>query len=173
MKSWTLIALVLTTLTCGTAYVTKFNTKSIFHHYSTTNSIPDSTKSIQLKNINQAAKFLAITPFLSHSLVSYADDSVPAPDASNFQTTESGLKYRELKVGSGEVPKPGDIVRVHYTGWLDNFDSEKKFDSSYDRRKPIVFKVGTRQVIAGKFLIQSFFCFLISHIYIRLCLLTK
>lgn len=33
--------------------------------------------------------------------------------------------------------------------WLDAFDSEKKFDSSYDRRSPLVFKVGVKQVIAG------------------------
>jgi FKBP-type peptidyl-prolyl cis-trans isomerase len=42
---------------------------------------------------------------------------------------------------------------VHYTGWLDDFESEKKFDSSYDRRSPLVFKVGVRQVIAGKLLL--------------------
>ena len=63
--------------------------------------------------------------------------------------TESGLKYKDVKVGTGESPVPGDTVRVHYTGWLDNFDSEKKFDSSYDRRSPLVFKVGVKQVIAG------------------------
>jgi FKBP-type peptidyl-prolyl cis-trans isomerase len=45
------------------------------------------------------------------------------------------------QVGDGAVPIPGDTVRVHYTGWLEDFESEKKFDSSYDRRKPLVFKV--------------------------------
>jgi peptidylprolyl isomerase len=40
-------------------------------------------------------------------------------------------------------------VKVHYTGWLEGFDSEKKFDSSFDRKKPLIFKVGVRQVIAG------------------------
>ena len=54
-----------------------------------------------------------------------------------------------MQVGEGQVPIPGDSVRVHYTGWLDNFESEKKFDSSYDRRSPLVFTVGVRQVIAG------------------------
>lgn len=46
-------------------------------------------------------------------------------------------------------PKPGQTVSVHYTGWLDDFDSEKKFDSSYDRRKPLQFAVGTGRVIKG------------------------
>ncbi|RYG97959.1 FKBP-type peptidyl-prolyl cis-trans isomerase [archaeon] len=72
-----------------------------------------------------------------------------AADDKKFETTQSGLQYRDLKVGDGASPVPGDTVRVHYTGWLDGFDSPKKFDSSYDRRSPLVFKVGTRQVIAG------------------------
>ena len=38
---------------------------------------------------------------------------------------------------------------MHYTGWLDDFDSEKKFDSSYDRRSPLQFAVGTGRVIKG------------------------
>lgn len=68
---------------------------------------------------------------------------------SDFITTQSGLKYFDTKVGDGAVPQPGDPVRVHYTGWLDGFNTEKKFDSSYDRRTPLSFQVGTRRVIAG------------------------
>ena len=70
-------------------------------------------------------------------------------DASKYTTTESGLKYYDIKEGTGATPVPGDTVRVHYTGWLDGFDSEKKFDSSYDRRSPLSFPVGTKRVIAG------------------------
>lgn len=70
--------------------------------------------------------------------------------AEAFQTTQSGLQYRDLKVGDGDVPQVGDTVRVHYTGWLDGFDNEKKFDSSYDRRSPLTFKVGVHQVISGQ-----------------------
>lgn len=78
----------------------------------------------------------------------YADAAVD-DKAVTFITTESGLKYYDIKEGDGAAPVPGDTVRVHYTGWLDGFESEKKFDSSYDRRSPLVFKVGVRQVIAG------------------------
>lgn len=38
---------------------------------------------------------------------------------------------------------------MHYTGWLDNFESPKKFDSSYDRGKPLSFRAGVGQVIQG------------------------
>jgi len=61
-------------------------------------------------------------------------------------TTESGLKYTDLKVGTGREAQPGDTASVHYTGWL--MDG-KKFDSSVDRKEPFSFRVGAGQVIRG------------------------
>ncbi|HEY3071427.1 MAG TPA: FKBP-type peptidyl-prolyl cis-trans isomerase [Candidatus Limnocylindrales bacterium] len=60
--------------------------------------------------------------------------------------TASGLGYLDLVEGTGPQPKPGESVRVHYTGWLEN---GKKFDSSHDRREPLVFPVGRGHVIKG------------------------
>jgi hypothetical protein len=31
-------------------------------------------------------------------------------------TTDSGLKYRDTKIGEGALPEKGNSVRVHYTG---------------------------------------------------------
>jgi len=64
----------------------------------------------------------------------------------NFVTTASGLKYTIVKEGTGETPKRGNLVKVHYTGTLTD---GTKFDSSYDRKEPIEFVVGTGQVIPG------------------------
>ena len=61
-------------------------------------------------------------------------------------TTKSGLKYVELKVGTGETAKAGHRVTVHYTGWLKN---GKKFDSSRDRDDPFTFDLGAGDVIKG------------------------
>ncbi len=61
-------------------------------------------------------------------------------------TTESGLKYEDLVVGTGESPKPGQNVTVHYTGTLDD---GRKFDSSLDRNQPFTFQIGVGQVIKG------------------------
>lgn len=72
-----------------------------------------------------------------------------AADSNDFITTESGLQYKVTKEGTGAIPNPGDTVKAHYTGWLDGFDSEKKFDSSRDRGRPFTFKVGAGQVIRG------------------------
>jgi FKBP-type peptidyl-prolyl cis-trans isomerase len=60
--------------------------------------------------------------------------------------TDSGLQYWDIKVGTGDVAKEGDHVKVHYTGW---FTSGKKFDSSVDARKPYDFTLGKGEVIKG------------------------
>ena len=50
-----------------------------------------------------------------------------------FQTTESGLKYRILSQGSSRHPQPSDQVEVDYTGRLED---GTMFDSSYQNAKP-------------------------------------
>jgi peptidylprolyl isomerase len=60
--------------------------------------------------------------------------------------TASGLKYVDLKEGTGPAAKKGDVVVVHYTGWLKD---GKKFDSSRDRDKPFDFTLGAGAVIKG------------------------
>ena len=64
----------------------------------------------------------------------------------NAVTTPSGLKYVELKEGTGATPKPGQTVEVHYVGTLEN---GTQFDSSRDRGQPFSFKIGAGQVIKG------------------------
>lgn len=61
-------------------------------------------------------------------------------------TTESGLKYVDEVIGSGESPAAGQTISVHYTGTLED---GTKFDSSRDRNQPLVFKIGVGQVIKG------------------------
>jgi FKBP-type peptidyl-prolyl cis-trans isomerase FkpA len=62
-------------------------------------------------------------------------------------TTPSGLKYEDIVVGTGESPSPGKIVKVHYTGWLED---GTKFDSSFDHGdQPIDFPIGVGRVIKG------------------------
>jgi peptidylprolyl isomerase len=64
----------------------------------------------------------------------------------NAVTTPSGLKYVELKEGTGATPQTGQTVEVHYVGTLEN---GTKFDSSRDRGQPFSFKIGVGQVIKG------------------------
>jgi FKBP-type peptidyl-prolyl cis-trans isomerase len=74
-----------------------------------------------------------------------AQEAKPMDQAKEI-TTATGLKYTDLKPGTGAEAKPGDVVQVHYTGWL--LDGTK-FDSSLDRKEPFRFKLGAGQVIKG------------------------
>jgi FKBP-type peptidyl-prolyl cis-trans isomerase FkpA len=60
--------------------------------------------------------------------------------------TDSGLKYDDLNLGTGDLAIAGNRVSVHYTGWLLEGD---KFDSSLDRNQPFQFTLGKGMVIAG------------------------
>jgi len=89
----------------------------------------------------------AVALFLfAAATVAYADTGAPSKTKGKPVTTASGLKYWELKKGSGAVAKAGDSVQVHYTGWL---TEGKKFDSSVDRGSPFAFKLGAGMVIKG------------------------
>ncbi len=67
-------------------------------------------------------------------------------DDSLFITTDSGLKYHDLVTGEGESPKVGQMVTVHYAGWLTDGTG---FDNSYDRGQPFSFPLGMGRVIPG------------------------
>ncbi|MEA2562382.1 MAG: peptidylprolyl isomerase [Acidobacteriota bacterium] len=60
--------------------------------------------------------------------------------------TPTGLKYVDLKVGEGPEATTGNVVKVHYTGRLEN---GTKFDSSLDRQEPFTFRLGAGEVIEG------------------------
>ena len=79
-------------------------------------------------------------------LDSSATAKTPAA-ADEWTTTNSGLKYKDEKVGDGQQVKAGDSVTVHYKGWLDD---GKVFDTSMENgREPLTFTVGIGQVIKG------------------------
>ncbi len=61
-------------------------------------------------------------------------------------TTDSGLQYEDIVVGTGAMPQTGQKVTVHYTGTLED---GTKFDSSRDRNRPFTFTIGVGQVIKG------------------------
>ncbi len=75
---------------------------------------------------------------------SYATDL--GVDLSAMQKTGGGLYYEMKKPGKGATAEPGDMVTVHYTGWLPD---GTKFDSSRDRGEPFSFRLGQGTVIEG------------------------
>ena len=63
---------------------------------------------------------------------------------------ETELRWDIVKEGSGDTPKPGQVVVVHYTGWLNEGGKPgRKFDSSVDRGQKFEFVIGACRVIKG------------------------
>ena len=60
------------------------------------------------------------------------------------KVTPSGLQYKIITEGKGEIPADTSRVKVHYKGTL--IDGTQ-FDSSYDRKEPTTFRAN--QVIKG------------------------
>ena len=60
------------------------------------------------------------------------------------------LGITDVVVGKGAPAVAGQMVTVHYTGWLSNGGRRgAKFDSSRDHGEPFTFPLGGGQVIPG------------------------
>ena len=67
-----------------------------------------------------------------------------------MNTTPSGLQFTDSVVGDGDEAASGQVVTVHYTGWLyEDGEQGAKFDSSRDRNDPFEFSLGAGMVIKG------------------------
>ncbi|XP_030550066.2 peptidyl-prolyl cis-trans isomerase FKBP13, chloroplastic-like [Rhodamnia argentea] len=76
------------------------------------------------------------------SWVSGAAETAPC----ELTVAPSGLAYCDKVVGTGPEAVKGQLIKAHYVGKLEN---GKVFDSSYNRGKPLTFKVGVGEVIKG------------------------
>ena len=66
----------------------------------------------------------------------------------DFITMDNGLRYLDFATGSGAIAETGMIVVVHLIGWLDDNGAKgSKIISTYDRGKPVSFKLGTDRVM--------------------------
>ncbi|MEZ5537482.1 MAG: FKBP-type peptidyl-prolyl cis-trans isomerase [Thiolinea sp.] len=99
--------------------------------------------------------------FSSLSLVACADNSAPPAEKTEVTTQPaaastdqiSELVIEEVKAGDGDEAQAGQVVSVHYTGWLYEPGAADrhgtKFDSSRDRGQPFGFPLGAGRVIKG------------------------
>lgn len=68
------------------------------------------------------------------------------PEVAGQPSQAFALRKIDIVNGAGDPALPGQKYTVDYTGWLTN---GKKFDSSLDRKQPLEFVQGRRQVISG------------------------
>jgi peptidylprolyl isomerase len=81
---------------------------------------------------------------LAAALPAVAATTPTHPKQAHTVTLPDGLKYTDVVVGKGAVPKVGQTAVVQYTG---TFMNGKKFDSSRDRNEPFEFPLGQHGVI--------------------------
>ncbi|KAK9086106.1 hypothetical protein Sjap_026517 [Stephania japonica] len=96
-------------------------------------------KSIMLKRREAIA--------LGFGLIFQNSQSVLAEEAQcELTAAPSGLEYCDKVVGSGPEATKGQLIKAHYVGKLENGSI---FDSSYNRGKPLTFRIGVGEVIKG------------------------
>jgi peptidylprolyl isomerase len=98
-----------------------------------------------MKNL-RGAVFVTISTLLAFNIIVLHLSAAEKKNDQKVYKTASGLKYIVIKEGTGPKPQKGQMVKVHYTGKLQD---GTVFDSSVKRGEPIVFKLGVGQVIKG------------------------
>lgn len=80
-------------------------------------------------------------------MVTNTTPALEAPKLSDKAvTTDSGLQYEDTLLGEGDEAQSGDLVTVHYTGYLED---GTVFDTSVPTDNPIKFSLGAGRVIVG------------------------
>jgi FKBP-type peptidyl-prolyl cis-trans isomerase len=62
------------------------------------------------------------------------------------ETMDNGLRYIQLKAGTGDIPASGKIVKIKYTG---RFLSSKAFDGNMARTDSMSVTIGGTQTVPG------------------------
>ena len=79
----------------------------------------------------------------------YADNEILsyiADNDINITPDSCGLAFVIIQSGFGSTPQNGDKVAFHYKGY---FMNGEVFDSSYDKKYPLVVEIGADQMIEG------------------------
>ncbi len=79
--------------------------------------------------------------------VSAQPEPEPARPREHEVVLPSGVRYVDLKPGTGEEAREGKILEVQYTGWL--ADGGTRFDSTRDAEQPLTLRLGAGDVIKG------------------------
>jgi FKBP-type peptidyl-prolyl cis-trans isomerase len=108
--------------------------------------VQDSTTNIA-RSIAATALTASALLLPAASLPALAEEVTKKKKKPKVLETELGIKYIELKKGSGPYPQPGDFVVISYSGFLTN---GTMFDSTEIKgRKPLSFRFGKKQQIQG------------------------
>ncbi|KAI3930188.1 hypothetical protein MKX01_007448 [Papaver californicum] len=101
-----------------------------------------------VKEITSRRDVIRIGLYLTAAAAVFSQNSEAAELAStiDYTVTPSGLGFYDKVIGVGPQPTKGQLIKAHYVGKLEN---GTVFDSSYNRGKPLSFRVGVGEVIKG------------------------
>jgi len=95
---------------------------------------------------NPLARGLLWTLLASAGASAVFADPEPARPQGREVVLPSGVRYVDLKPGTGDEAHEGKILEVHYTGWLTD---GSKFDSTQESAEPLTLRLGAGDVIKG------------------------
>ncbi len=87
-----------------------------------------------------------ILSILAALLLLASCSSLEKPRVGKVYTTDKGMEIVFIERGEGPEADSGDVVAMHYTGKLAN---DSIFGSSYQRNRPLRFRLGNKEVIKG------------------------
>ncbi|KAM0057285.1 putative peptidylprolyl isomerase [Helianthus debilis subsp. tardiflorus] len=124
------------------------HSSSVSQHHNQTissNSISNHTLKLNLTRRETLGLGLVLTVF---DAVTYPPQLARAESTPpcEFTVADSGLAFCDKLVGYGSQAVKGQLIKAHYVGKL---ESGKVFDSSYNRGKPLTFRIGVGEVIKG------------------------
>ncbi|WCJ33274.1 FK506-binding protein 13 [Euphorbia peplus] len=88
--------------------------------------------------------FISIAEALNSNGIALAAEA--SSSTCQLSVAPSGLAFCDKVVGTGPLPVKGQLIKAHYVGKLEN---GTVFDSSYNRGKPLTFRLGVGEVIKG------------------------
>jgi peptidylprolyl isomerase len=104
---------------------------------------------LMLAKMRQGARFKSTAPFV----LAFGEQGIPGriPPRTDVLIDIEVVGFLEmpkevLATGSGTIPRRGEKVFMHYTGWTTD---GKQFDSSRERGEPLVVSAGEGGVIQG------------------------
>ncbi len=102
------------------------------------------------RNLKIGAIILVV--LVAAGVIAYLVSNRGGAAETNYEiTTASGLKIHDITVGTGESPKMGQTVQVHYSG---RFENGTEFDSSR-KRGPAQFALGPGLIPAWNEALQT------------------
>lgn len=128
------------------------------HATATAIVIANATATVVAKNCFVSSNAPAI-PAIYTGTTPPSSGPTTAPEISGTPINgKDGLKYVDIKAGTGAVVKSGDTITANYTGWIAS--TCQKFDSSFDSHtdqqsgqtqpgQPFTTPIGKGQVIKG------------------------